>query len=685
MEPLIPKEVSMLLHSLAVLLPLLSNVSMLIIVCRVPMLHTPSFVLLSSLAAVDVVLALVWNFPFEHIDSTQTLYSRLIHPGSGACTVIGIVWQTAVSMSALLQATIACDRYLFIVHPFKYQRFITPTRAAGCCAVIFAVSVSLPVFIFISDASYQLEAPTKTCIQSNVWPILFLTLVLLPAASVVAFSSQRIWVLYSRMLQQIDLMQECTPTPTACLEELSGRSQCCGQIVSNKASCLDAHVGERLAQALQEDRRTTLKNVIQSVIMRNRALNRWKLKRRVHPCSKTDLNPAAPTVMITVCEKGGDGLPRATSGLPVPHIERALKDSDWHSGQGLTPVDTPIYTISSPSPFGARSAEGAKSPWSTCSSLGPMSRSTSDAGKSPRYLSPYPPQSRRNSIISDDFSRSRPSSACSESEGSMFHRLSLSSGPVGCSYSSSDTFPLSSAIRSSCPVSSLHGRHSTHSPLGDPEDILTRGSNTISALLNALMVKPEMFHARSSCTRESSSLSFGPNTKKRKITVAALRWASVGNPVISWMMALQSDREDASTLPTNRPTTPITDHAFSENCPILIHDPNGAVSATEPSFWVRARESIAAKCSQAKALLLLWGPLLLIVVSFLPLSIALTIWESGVRGHLAAQCVYIVCCLTYMIVPSLASMLLCLSNKPYRRVLLKYVCCLKKKKDRHTF
>ncbi|KAK3733844.1 hypothetical protein RRG08_031785 [Elysia crispata] len=401
-------EVSIPLHCLAALLPLLSNVSMMIIFCRVPMLHTPSFVLLSSQAAVDIVLALVWNFTFELIDSSQALDNRLIYPGSGACTAIGIIWQTAVSMSTLLQATIASDRYLFIVHPFKYQKFITSSRAAGCCFAIFAISISLPNFIFASEAPYQLEGPTKTCIQSEIWPILYLTIVFLPSVSLAAFSSQRIWTLYSRMLQQIELMQECTPTPIACLDHL--RSPSCGTVLTKNQPCLDARARENLSMELQGRRRTTLKHIIQSIIMRRRVLKKMKAKPQIYS-SKNDLNTAAPIVMITECEKG-DRASGVTPRVTLPYLQNKIED--LHHGHGLTPVDTPIYTIHTPLPFSTNSIERTSSPWSSCSSPGPIS-SISTAEKSPSHLSHNPQQSRQASVTSEDSSKSFPSSVYSDS------------------------------------------------------------------------------------------------------------------------------------------------------------------------------------------------------------------------------------------------------------------------------
>ncbi|KAK3733843.1 hypothetical protein RRG08_031784 [Elysia crispata] len=229
--------------------------------------------------------------------------------------------------------------------------------------------------------------------------------------------------------------------------------------------------------------------------------------------------------------------------------------------------------------------------------------------------------------------------------------------------------PMPSDNQYPCPVDSLYGRQSSHSPFGGTEDILTNGS----ALLSALMVQPGIFRVQSGCT---SSLSLGNNRKKRKLTFAALHWASVGNPVVSWMLALQLDLENDSTHLNKR--TNVEGHTYPTSCLIDIHDPNAAADVTCSTFWMRAKAAFRAKWRTAKVFFLLWGSLLLMVVSFLPFSIALIIWESGMRTHLSAQCVYIMCFFTYVTVPSLASLFLCLTNKPYRKVLLKYSCCLKK-------
>ncbi|GFS10697.1 onychopsin [Elysia marginata] len=644
---IIPIEVSVPLHCLAVLLPLLGNVSMLVIVCRVPMLHTPSFVLLSCLATVDILLALVWNLPSHLVDQIQArdMETSFLSPGSAACTVIGIAWQTAVSMSTLLQATIACDRYLFIVHPFKYQRCITSCRAAGCCAAIFALSICIPAFIFISGEAYRLEDPTGICIQSKTWPLLFLTIVFLPSVSLVVFSSQRVRTLYARMLQQLELMQDCTPVP-----------------ISDRR----ARSGEKLPANLQESRGTSLRKVIQSVIMHQRAFK--SMRSRPRTSSKPDRNTAAPRVLITSCEKG-DGVPNLAPTVCVSGSRTQLYDSC--SGHSLTPVETPIFA---PLNFATGSIDRVMSPCSSCSSPGPISCSTSTAEKSPRYLTPHPYQSRRPSAISADSSKSLRSSFDSEHSG--LHQFSLSSATAGRSFSSPDIGFLPSSPSPSS-GSTISVRQSLQFSLAEPEDILTGGSSTVSAILSALMVTP-------TCTQSGFGSSFSNNNhtrKKRKLKMAALHWASVGNPVISWMMTLQSDRADYLSCENDRPNK--EGHSSSASCPIYAQKPAiDFVRKIGPSFLFRAKTTIAAKCSAAKALLLLWGPLFLILVSFLPFSVALVVWEFGLRTPFISQYVNIVCFLTYTTVPSLASLVLCLSNKPYRKVLLRNICCFKKTRDR---
>ena len=545
-------------------------------------------------------------------------------------------------MSALLQAAIACDRYLFIVHPFKYQRHVTSGRAIGCCVAIFVLSISLPAFILTNGESYRLEKPTRTCIQSNIWPVLFLTIVLLPSVSLAAFSSQRVWVLYSHMLQQI--IQECTPTPLI---------------------CLDTKIDEAPPTELQRHRRKTLRRVIKAIIMRNRALKKQKITPQSY-VSKTDVNAPAPTVMITICEKG-DGAPcsERKNSVSYKHIDLGKSSPGW----SLPPVDTPVCTIPTPVAYGRSSIDRNTSPWSSCSTPGQISRSASPAEKSPRYLSPYSYKSRRLSTGSEDSSRSRPSSAYSDSSV-----WCPSSETIGCgNSSSSDMGPWpSSSNQSTCSIKSERGRQSVNSVLTVDSLPLPEGSSPSSALFSALMIRPEIFLVHSA----RSSKSIYSSRKERKLTTEALHWASVGNPVIAWIMSLQSDRSFDLSPRNNAP--PRHDGPSPTISSEHLGQSKGEDEMNSPSFWSKAKKELTAKSSKIKALLLLWGPLFLIVVSFLPFSVALITWKSGLRTHLTSACVYVVCFLTYTIVPSLASLLLCLTNKPYRTILLKYLCCIKK-------
>ncbi|GFO15528.1 olfactory receptor [Plakobranchus ocellatus] len=644
MAEFIPKQVSVPLHCLAVLLSLLGNVSMVIIVCRVPMLHTPTFVFMSNLAATDIVLALVWNITSVLVD-LQVVDSEQLSQATVGCMALGMIWQTAISTSTLLQATIACDRYLFIVHPFKYQRHVTCSRAAGCCVIIFVLSASFPTFLFFTGDPYWLEDPTQTCLRSEVWPLLFLTIIFFPSLSLVAFSSQRVWALCTRMLQEMELLQACTPITS--IGGLSEKSKARGP------------------------KSLILKKLIKIVMKRSKIRRKAKIAPEVSTV-KADLN-AAPTVMITVCEKGDS----AQTVMPKPSTSQEIEERVDHVSDcesRVLAVNTPTlrYPLSA---FSRRSSlESAVSPCGSYTSGDQISTSNSIAEKTQRFLSPYSYRSHGVSHCLEDSLPSFNSSTLSlgQSDTLVMEAWSHSSDTAVNSPAVSDFERRPSSANQSLPsVNPLSGEPCS-SPLSRiiAEDLVPDGANPVSSLVSAIMVMPEIFLVQSAHNGLCSSASSSQRLRDKREIIAALYWAAVGNPAIALIMGFQTDRG-----------TPLSPHERKKreqhSSQIDLDDASSTDDWMGSGLWTKIKGFITARCSAAKALLLLCVPLLLIA-SLLPFSTVLTIWQFGVRGQSVSKCVYIVCLLTYTSVPSLTSLLLCLTNKPYRKVLQRHICCHKK-------
>ncbi|XP_036965814.1 trace amine-associated receptor 1-like [Acanthopagrus latus] len=138
-KPIRPHFETMLIYILLSFIALLTaalNLLVIISISHFKQLHTPTNLLLLSLAVSDFIVGLLMFFPIMLIDGCWFL-------GDLMCTLYQYLDYTIASASVGNMVLISVDRYVAICHPLHYSSEITQKRVQMCvclcwiCSVIF--------------------------------------------------------------------------------------------------------------------------------------------------------------------------------------------------------------------------------------------------------------------------------------------------------------------------------------------------------------------------------------------------------------------------------------------------------------------------------------------------------------------------------------------------------------------
>lgn len=86
-----------------------------------------------------------------------------------ACCIVGFLWQTLLATSTFYQAFVACDRYLFIVYPMRYEAFVTTAKATAVLVIAALMALVLPAASLLSGGSYTYLPAVDTCVSHITW------------------------------------------------------------------------------------------------------------------------------------------------------------------------------------------------------------------------------------------------------------------------------------------------------------------------------------------------------------------------------------------------------------------------------------------------------------------------------------------------------------------------------------
>ncbi|XP_065121222.1 trace amine-associated receptor 13c-like [Paramisgurnus dabryanus] len=178
------------------------NLLVIISICRFKKLHTPTNMLILSLAVSDLLIGLI-VMPFEAIKFIETCW----YFGDTICRLILIIMGLLLSTSLSNLVLIAVDRYVAVCHPLLYPQKITTTRTIITICVWWFFSSVYNIAIISASNRNNTCYGECTAIITFVWSIvdLFLTF-LFPCTVIITlylrifyFAHQQVKVINSLM------------------------------------------------------------------------------------------------------------------------------------------------------------------------------------------------------------------------------------------------------------------------------------------------------------------------------------------------------------------------------------------------------------------------------------------------------------------------------------------------------
>ncbi|XP_017562491.1 trace amine-associated receptor 13c-like [Pygocentrus nattereri] len=170
----------------AVLLTVCGNLLIIISVCHFKQLHTPTNMLILSLAASDFLVG-VFVMPFHLSRLTESCWIF----GPAICVFFVLISFFVTSISIYNVALIAVDRYFAISNPFLYAENITAGKA---CVVILCnwfvlLSYNSSLLYFNGNAIGLILCPDQCLVVLNeVWSLVDLLVVfVLPCSVIIIF------------------------------------------------------------------------------------------------------------------------------------------------------------------------------------------------------------------------------------------------------------------------------------------------------------------------------------------------------------------------------------------------------------------------------------------------------------------------------------------------------------------
>ncbi|CAG5126999.1 unnamed protein product [Candidula unifasciata] len=160
---------------------LLSNVFVIISVVRFRRLHTPTNYFITSLAAVDIFVALATPFGimFEVFN-----FGGVEQAGDAVvCLIPNRVLMMACGVSVLTMATIAYDRHTALVSPLEYINVMTSRKVAIMVSVTW-IYAAIIVWLPLMAGWYDLPTSSTPCSSNLIQgkaPILFLSAIFVPS------------------------------------------------------------------------------------------------------------------------------------------------------------------------------------------------------------------------------------------------------------------------------------------------------------------------------------------------------------------------------------------------------------------------------------------------------------------------------------------------------------------------
>uniref|UniRef100_A0A8C4RJV4 G-protein coupled receptors family 1 profile domain-containing protein n=1 Tax=Erpetoichthys calabaricus TaxID=27687 RepID=A0A8C4RJV4_ERPCA len=203
--------VSLILYVLAagaVMLTFSGNLVVIISISHFKQLHTPTNILVLSLAMADFLVG-TFVMPFMVINSIESCW----YFGEIFCLIYTIVLASLTSVSMMNLAVIAIDRYLAISNPMFYAIKITVRLACVCVIVVWFTSLSYVCTMMFSNGNTEAVVGVDPCpgdcvfVLNVTWGTVDIVLSFLVPVSIMATLYAKIVIIAKRHAKAISVQQ----------------------------------------------------------------------------------------------------------------------------------------------------------------------------------------------------------------------------------------------------------------------------------------------------------------------------------------------------------------------------------------------------------------------------------------------------------------------------------------------
>ena len=131
-------------------------------------LKQPSMIYLTGLAMSNLLLTVLF-MPFTIITAAagEWIFGRTDEERDGVCTFVGFVFAYGVGLGVHTVALISLDRFLLIVKPLFYRKYMTSKAGVIALTIVWVYAFILVVPTFFGFGRYALSTSTASCIP--IW------------------------------------------------------------------------------------------------------------------------------------------------------------------------------------------------------------------------------------------------------------------------------------------------------------------------------------------------------------------------------------------------------------------------------------------------------------------------------------------------------------------------------------
>ncbi|XP_039605657.1 trace amine-associated receptor 13c-like [Polypterus senegalus] len=213
-----PTSISVILYLLsavAVMFTFCGNLVVIISISHFKQLHTPTNILILSLAVADFLVGLI-NMPFMAIQSVETCWNF----GDIFCSVYTIVLYLLTETSILNLVIIAIDRYIAVCDPLLYSTKVNVHVALLSVATIWLSSLTYVCFFFFTGGNATgvmgLDSCAGDCllVVSKTWGTVDLIFSFVFPTCIMVTLYTNIFVVAKRHIRAIAIQQKVSGAET---------------------------------------------------------------------------------------------------------------------------------------------------------------------------------------------------------------------------------------------------------------------------------------------------------------------------------------------------------------------------------------------------------------------------------------------------------------------------------------